>query len=90
MRILSHEDISLFTAMSGDVNLAQIDETYAKSDMFHGILGHGPWSGALNSVMRERAAGPELRPKFAIGDEREKSRAPIRRLKNSRAENSSM
>ena len=50
-RILSLDAISLFAAVSGDVNPAHMDETYAKSDMFHGIIGHGMWSGALISAV---------------------------------------
>nr|WP_242604456.1 MaoC/PaaZ C-terminal domain-containing protein [Legionella gresilensis] len=33
--------------MSGDVNPAHVDVAFAKSDIFHGIVGHGMWSGSL-------------------------------------------
>jgi len=50
-RALTQRDIELFAAMSGDVNPAHMDPNYAKSDMFHGIVGHGMWSGALISTV---------------------------------------
>ncbi len=50
-RTLSKDDIELFAAMSGDVNPAHMDEAYAKTDIFHGIIGHGMWSGALISTV---------------------------------------
>jgi phosphate acetyltransferase len=50
-RALTKEDIELFAAVSGDVNPAHMDEAYAKTDLFHGIIGHGMWSGALISTV---------------------------------------
>jgi phosphate acetyltransferase len=50
-RALTQKDIELFAAMSGDVNPAHMDPDYAKSGMFHGIIGHGMWSGALISTV---------------------------------------
>ena len=38
-RTLTQDDITLFAVMSGDVNPAHMDAEYAKSDMFHGIIG---------------------------------------------------
>lgn len=49
-RILSKEDIELFARVSGDINPAHLDEKYAKGDLFHGIVGHGMWTGALISA----------------------------------------
>jgi phosphate acetyltransferase len=43
---LSKKDIELFAAVSGDVNPAHLDEDFAKTDIFHGIVGHGMWLGA--------------------------------------------
>jgi len=37
--------------MSGDVNPAHVDEAFAKSDMFHKIVAHGMWGGALISTV---------------------------------------
>ncbi len=50
-RTLTQWDIELFAAMSGDVNPEHMDPVYAKSDMFHSIIGHGMWSGALISTV---------------------------------------
>lgn len=56
---LTTRDIQLFAVMSGDVNPAHLDEDYAKSDMFHGIIGHGMWSGALiSTVLGTQLPGP--------------------------------
>jgi phosphotransacetylase/acyl dehydratase len=51
VRTLSKEDIELFAVMSGDVNPAHVDEAYAHSDMFHKIIAHGMWGGALISTL---------------------------------------
>ncbi len=51
VRTLTHEDIELFAIMSGDVNPAHLDEVYAKSDMFHKVVAHGMWGGALFSTL---------------------------------------
>ncbi len=50
-RVLTRQDIELFAGMSGDVNPAHMDEDYARHDAFHGIIGHGMWSGALISTI---------------------------------------
>ncbi|WP_392536717.1 bifunctional enoyl-CoA hydratase/phosphate acetyltransferase [Legionella sp. 227] len=50
-RTLTQEDIELFAAMSGDVNPAHMDPKFAQSDIFHGIVGHGMWSGSLISAL---------------------------------------
>ncbi|HHI9467124.1 TPA: bifunctional enoyl-CoA hydratase/phosphate acetyltransferase [Legionella anisa] len=50
-KTLTKEDIALFVAMSGDVNPAHLDPEFAKSDIFHGIVGHGMWSGSLISAL---------------------------------------
>jgi phosphate acetyltransferase len=49
--ILTEKDIALFAAMSGDVNPAHLDRDYAALDRFHGIIGHGLWTGALFSTL---------------------------------------
>ena len=51
VRTLTQNDINLFAAMSGDVNPAHMDPNYAQSDIFHGVVGHGMWSGALISTL---------------------------------------
>ncbi len=50
-RTLTPEDVKLFAVMSGDVNPAHVDEEYAKSDLFHKIIAHGMWGGALISTL---------------------------------------
>lgn len=50
-RVLSRPDIELFAVMSGDVNPAHLDEEYAHSDVFHEIVAHGMWGGALISTL---------------------------------------
>ncbi|MGD9591579.1 MAG: bifunctional enoyl-CoA hydratase/phosphate acetyltransferase [Candidatus Berkiella sp.] len=56
---LTHEDIALFACVSGDVNPAHVDPEFAKSDMFHKIIAHGMWGGALiSSVLGTELPGP--------------------------------
>jgi phosphate acetyltransferase len=50
-KTLTQKDIELFATMSGDVNPAHMDPAFAKSDIFHGIVGHGMWSGSLISAL---------------------------------------
>lgn len=50
-RTLKQEDINLFAAMSGDVNPAHMDPVFAKSDIFHGVVGQGMWLGSLISAL---------------------------------------
>lgn len=58
-RTLTSRDIELFAAMSGDVNPAHVDEAFAKSDMFHKIIAHGMWGGALiSAVLGTELPGP--------------------------------
>jgi phosphate acetyltransferase/phosphate butyryltransferase len=58
-RTLTQKDIELFAIMSGDVNPAHVDEAFAKSDMFHKIIAHGMWGGALiSTVLGTQLPGP--------------------------------
>lgn len=50
-RTLSERDIQLFAVMSGDVNPAHVDPEYAKNSMFHEVIAHGLWGGALISTV---------------------------------------
>jgi len=50
-RTLTQDDITLFAVMSGDVNPAHMDAEYAKSDIFHGIIGQGMWTASLISAL---------------------------------------
>jgi phosphate acetyltransferase/phosphate butyryltransferase len=51
VRTLTSEDVKLFAVMSGDVNPAHVDAEYARSDLFHKIIAHGMWGGALISTL---------------------------------------
>ncbi|MDA8110277.1 MAG: bifunctional enoyl-CoA hydratase/phosphate acetyltransferase [Betaproteobacteria bacterium] len=58
-RTLKPEDIQLFAVMSGDVNPAHVDPEYAKSGMFHEVIAHGMWGGALiSTVLGTQFPGP--------------------------------
>ncbi|MBN9288646.1 MAG: enoyl-CoA hydratase [Gammaproteobacteria bacterium 39-13] len=53
------EDIELFASVTGDVNPAHVDPEFAKNDMFHKIIAHGMWGGALiSSVLGTELPGP--------------------------------
>lgn len=59
VRTLKHEDIELFAVMSGDVNPAHVDEEFAQSDLFHKVIAHGMWGGALiSAVLGTELPGP--------------------------------
>jgi len=56
---LKPEDIELFAVMSGDVNPAHVDSDYASSHMFHHVIAHGMWGGALiSAVLGTQLPGP--------------------------------
>lgn len=59
VRTLTHKDIEVFAIMSGDVNPSHVDESFAKSDMFHKVVAHGMWGGALiSTVLGTELPGP--------------------------------
>ncbi len=51
MRTLTPQDIQAFAAVSGDTNPAHLNPAYANETLFHGVIGHGMWSGALISAL---------------------------------------
>lgn len=58
-RTLFAEDIEMFAAVSGDLNPAHMDPEYAEHSMFHHIIAHGMWGGALiSAVLGTRLPGP--------------------------------
>jgi phosphate acetyltransferase len=58
-RTLTKRDIELFAVISGDINPAHMDEEFAKSDMFHKVIAHGMWGGALiSTVLGTQLPGP--------------------------------
>jgi acyl dehydratase len=59
VRTLTFKDVEIFAAMSGDVNPAHVDPAFAKDDMFHKIVAHGMWGGALfSTVLGTELPGP--------------------------------
>ncbi len=50
-RTLTQDDIILFATMSGDINPAHLNPAFAENDIFHKVVGHGMWSGALISTL---------------------------------------
>lgn len=59
VRTLKREDIELFAVMSGDVNPAHVDAEFAQSDLFHKVIAHGMWGGALiSAVLGTELPGP--------------------------------
>lgn len=50
-RTLTKQDIQLFAMVTGDMNPAHLDESYAKTDIFHQIVGHGMWTASMFSVL---------------------------------------
>jgi phosphate acetyltransferase/phosphate butyryltransferase len=58
-RTLTTKDIQLFAVMSGDISPIHVDEEYARSEMFHKIIAHGMWGGALiSTVLGTMLPGP--------------------------------
>jgi len=51
LRTLTLQDIQAFAAVSGDTNPAHLSPEYANDTLFHGVIGHGMWSGALISAL---------------------------------------
>ncbi len=59
VRIVGRDDIDLFAAVSGDVNPAHLDATFAATDMFGHIVAHGMWTAALiSAVLGTKLPGP--------------------------------
>lgn len=50
-RMLTRQDIQLFAVVTGDLNPAHLDEAYARTDIFHQIIGHGMWTGSMFSAL---------------------------------------
>jgi len=59
VRTLKAEDIQLFAVMSGDINPAHLDSEYARNSLFHEVIAHGMWGGALiSTVLGTQYPGP--------------------------------
>jgi acyl dehydratase len=58
-RVLTRREIELFAIVSGDVNPAHLDPAFAETDLFHTIVAHGMWGGALvSAVLGTQLPGP--------------------------------
>ncbi|MFN5234859.1 MAG: bifunctional enoyl-CoA hydratase/phosphate acetyltransferase [Burkholderiaceae bacterium] len=58
-RTLTLNDIRSFAAVSGDTNPTHLDPAYANQTLFHGVIGHGMWGGALiSAVLGTQFPGP--------------------------------
>ncbi len=51
LRTLTLADIQAFAAVSGDTNPSHLDPEYANATLFHGVIAHGMWGGALISAL---------------------------------------
>lgn len=59
VRTLSARDIDAFAIVSGDVNPAHVDSDFAEGDIFHKVIAHGMWGGALiSNVLGTQLPGP--------------------------------
>ena len=50
-RTLTKHELQLFAIVTGDMNPIHLDEAYARTDIFHQIVGHGMWTGSMFSVL---------------------------------------
>ena len=58
-RTLAKADIELFAVMSDDINPSHLDEEYAANTLFHHVVAHGMWMGALiSTVLGTELPGP--------------------------------
>ncbi len=51
LRTLTLADIEAFAAVSGDTNPAHTDPEFANDTLYHGVVAHGMWGGALISAL---------------------------------------
>ncbi|MEM9426724.1 MAG: bifunctional enoyl-CoA hydratase/phosphate acetyltransferase [Pseudomonadota bacterium] len=59
VRTLTAKDIDAFAVVSGDVNPAHVDTEFAEGDIFHKVIAHGMWGGALiSNVLGTQLPGP--------------------------------
>jgi phosphotransacetylase/acyl dehydratase len=59
VRTLSAQDIDAFAVVSGDVNPAHVDSEFAEGGIFHKVVAHGMWGGALiSNVLGTQLPGP--------------------------------
>lgn len=59
VRTLTLQDVDAFAVVSGDVNPTHVDREFAESDVFHKVIAHGMWGGALiSNVLGTQLPGP--------------------------------
>ena len=59
VRRLTAQDIDAFAVVSGDVNPSHVDAEFAEGDIFHKVIAHGMWGGALiSNVLGTQLPGP--------------------------------
>lgn len=59
VRIVARDDIDLFAAVSGDLDPAHLDATFAATGRFGHIVAHAMWTGALvSAVIGTKLPGP--------------------------------
>jgi phosphate acetyltransferase len=59
VRIVGRDDNDLFAGVSGDVNPAHLDATFAATDLFGHVVAHGMWTAALvSAVLGTKLLGP--------------------------------
>ncbi len=59
LRTVTLVDIQAFAAVSGDINPAHLNPEYANDTLFHGVIAHGLWGGALiSALLGTRFPGP--------------------------------
>ncbi|TQV83628.1 bifunctional enoyl-CoA hydratase/phosphate acetyltransferase [Denitrobaculum tricleocarpae] len=59
VRTLTLQDIDAFAVVSGDVNPAHVDPEFARQDIFHEVIAHGMWGGALiSNALGTQLPGP--------------------------------
>jgi phosphate acetyltransferase len=51
LRTLTLADIQAFAAVSGDTNPSHLNPEFANDTLFHGVVAHGMWGGALISAL---------------------------------------
>lgn len=57
---LSEPDIEAFAAISGDLNPLRVDKPFASEHIFHRLIAHGMWAGALiSNVLGTQLPGPD-------------------------------
>ncbi len=57
-KAIGREDIELYAAVSGDANPMHLDDAYAKTMRFHGVVAHGMLSaGLISNLLGNRLPG---------------------------------